>query len=241
MPPRSFRVMAPRGAATPSADTPALSGSNRWQSFGRWIRRSPSRTCRVGELPRVWLAVHAAHAVRRRAIVRRRDPSRVPPVSPASAVRSVGPIIGPNVPDDAGFGRRRGPVSDPQQPTNSGRTGLGGVLSARFTRERSQVRNPPRPLVESPATAGFLLAQQLVGLAVGRPHLAPTAVPVADLDQAAQPHRPSTIARRAQLRLERPVVRPREPIHHALQQRARQLRHDAARASTYARASCNVA
>ncbi|MEA2151111.1 MAG: hypothetical protein QOD69_2941 [Solirubrobacteraceae bacterium] len=43
-------------------------------------------------------------------------------------------------------------------------------------------------------------------------------VPVADLDVAAQPDRPGTVARGAQLRLEGPVVRPRKPVDHALQQ-----------------------
>jgi hypothetical protein len=145
-------------AATPRLNGQALAVSNHQRAFARQARESTSRGRRVGDLAAVALAMSPAHTALRRAAGRLRDLLRFSVIPPGSGTSVVGPIAGPNVPDDAVFRRCRGPVLRPQGPTNTGRAGLGGVASTRFTRERSQVRNPPRPLAESPATAGFSCA-----------------------------------------------------------------------------------
>ncbi len=136
--------------ATPRLNGQALAVSNRQRAVARQARESTSGARHVGDLSAVALATSPAHTALRRAAGRLRNLLRFSMSPPGSGTSGVGPIAGPNVPDDAVFRRRRGRVRRVQEPTNTGRAGLGGVASARFTRERSQVRNPPRPSPRSP-------------------------------------------------------------------------------------------
>jgi hypothetical protein len=132
-------------AATPRLNGQVLAVSNRQRAVVRQARESSPGGRRVSDFATVALAMGTAHTALCRATGRLRDPPRFPVISPGQGTSVVGPIAGPNVRDDAVFRRRRGPVLRPQGPTDKGRAALGGVASVRFTRERSQVRNPPRP------------------------------------------------------------------------------------------------
>jgi hypothetical protein len=85
---------------------------------------------------------------------RRRWPRRQGAAAEAHVIRltgqparpgPVGPIVGPNAPDNAGFRRLPRASAPHPRPMNTGRTGYRAVASMRFTRERTVVRDHPRP------------------------------------------------------------------------------------------------